>query len=94
MTSSSRRPQVSDYSYSGANTLLRRPSDFNVGSGGGSLALLLRHKNCPADGRQFVGAERMTPRARPFHQVQFYDVINFFTSLTLGFNFSLKISIM
>jgi hypothetical protein len=63
-----------DFSYtSGGNssTLIRRQSDFNAaGSGGGSLALLLRHKNCPAEGRQFTMGERMPSRVRPYHQVR------------------------
>ena len=61
-----------EFSYSGANTLLRQqhPDLSTASANGGSLALLLRHKNCPADQRPF-GADRLSQRPRPFPQVPF-----------------------
>ena len=57
-----------EFSYSGANTL-RQHQEFNPGkTGGGSLALLLRHKNCPTDQRQCPG-DRLPQRPRLLQQV-------------------------
>jgi len=56
--------------------------DFNgvngVNGGGGSLALLLRHKNCPNDGRAFATGERLTQRVRQFHPVKLKQFFFFF----------------